>query len=189
MPLSDITNKVSKRGKDLSDFIRRVICGLSQHANWNNTDISKELCIPRTTVVTVVKKSLPGRAKVLTERDERHLSLSVRREAFKPLDIHQQNLASITGNVSLNTLRKAPRIKGRRRLRRGWMDDEATEDWSKVQLWSGRVLRSYSDIKRLSRPGRRSYSPCSFGLLDLLIAILRLDTILIFTILGLRIEL
>ncbi|KAI9267688.1 hypothetical protein EDC94DRAFT_646451 [Helicostylum pulchrum] len=80
------------------------------------TGINKELCIPRTTVVTVVKKFLnegltsakprPGCAKVLAERDERHLTLSVRREAFELLGIHQQTLASITGNFGLNTLRK-----------------------------------------------------------------------------------
>ncbi|GAA5796360.1 hypothetical protein HPULCUR_001731 [Helicostylum pulchrum] len=102
MPLSDLTNKVDKRGKDLLGFPRGVICGLSQHENWNSTDISKEFGIPRTTVVTVVKKSAneglisakprPGSAKVLTERDERRLSLSVRREAFEPLGIHQTRL-------------------------------------------------------------------------------------------------
>ncbi|GAA5817438.1 hypothetical protein MFLAVUS_010984 [Mucor flavus] len=56
MPLSDVTDKVSRRGPELSEFTRGVICGLSQHAKWTNTAISKEMGIPRSTIATIVQK-------------------------------------------------------------------------------------------------------------------------------------
>ncbi|KAG1439973.1 hypothetical protein G6F56_012094 [Rhizopus delemar] len=80
--------------------------------------VDKELDIPRTTVGAIVQKfknegkssvaPRTGRPKVFSARDERHLTLSVRRDCFEPLGIHQQNLASIVGNVSLTTVRKSP---------------------------------------------------------------------------------
>ncbi|GAA5798498.1 hypothetical protein HPULCUR_003902 [Helicostylum pulchrum] len=110
MPLSNITGKSSRKRPELSDFTRGVICGLSQHAKWTNTDISKELDIPRTTIGSIVQKYVKqgqtsvkprsGRPKVLNERDEHHSGILVQRESFEPLRTQQQNLASITGNCN-----------------------------------------------------------------------------------------
>ncbi|KAG1454165.1 hypothetical protein G6F56_007390 [Rhizopus delemar] len=146
MPLSDITKRVPKKRQELSILL-----------------VDKELDIPRTTVGAIVqnlknegKTSVAprtGRPKVLSARDERHLTLSVRRDCFELLGIHQQNLASIVGNVSLATVRKNLQIKGfyscvpakksflsirHRKLRREWVAsklDWSMEDWSKV-IWS-----------------------------------------------------
>lgn len=51
MPLSDITNKASRKQPELSDFTRGVIRGLSQPTKWTNTDISEELGIPYQKIV------------------------------------------------------------------------------------------------------------------------------------------
>ena len=148
MPLSDITNKTSRKGPELSDFTRGMICGLAQHAGWNNTEISRKLDIPRTTVGTIVKNFVTegstsvnprsGRPKKLQERDERHLSLLIRREPFEPLGIHLQNLAACTSPISLTTLRNAMKKNGfssckpakkpflslrHRKLRKEWVEN------------------------------------------------------------------
>ncbi|RCH87769.1 hypothetical protein CU098_010394, partial [Rhizopus stolonifer] len=81
MPLSDITNRVPKKRQELSILL-----------------VDKELDTPRTTLKNEGKASVApriGRSKVLSARDERHLTLSVRRDCFELLGIHQQNLASI----------------------------------------------------------------------------------------------
>lgn len=72
---SNKTNIVSRRGADVSEFTRGLICGLSLHANWTNTAISRELGIPRTTVKLFVSegktsaKSRLGLKKKLNERE------------------------------------------------------------------------------------------------------------------------
>ena len=163
MPLTDITNKVSRKSKELSDFDRGVICGLAEHAKWTGTQISKELGVPRTTVVTIIKKyrtegittvqPRPGRPAKLTARAEHHLTLLVRRDSFEPLSVHMQNLAKATDPISLTTLRNALRKNGfyscrpskkpflslrHKKTRREWVDDKMNwtlDDWKKV-IWS-----------------------------------------------------
>ena len=79
--------------------------------------------------------------------------VSARRNPFDPISIHQQNLTTATGNVSLATVRQAFQAKGffsfrpalkpflsyRNRLRRKiWVNDKinwTVNDWSKV-IWS-----------------------------------------------------
>ena len=140
-----------------------MICGLAMKANWKLAQISRELDIPASTVGDVVRKyrdhgiktvqPRSGRPRKLTERDLRHVAISARRNPFDPIGIHQQNLTTATGNVSLATVRQAFQAKGffsfrpalkpflsyRNRLRRKiWVNDKinwTVNDWSKV-IWS-----------------------------------------------------
>jgi hypothetical protein len=41
MPLSDITNKTSKKREELDDFTRGMICALAVMANWKQVDNCK----------------------------------------------------------------------------------------------------------------------------------------------------
>jgi hypothetical protein len=87
MPLSDITNKTSKKSSELDDFTRGMICGLVKHAKWSQADV-RELDISKQTISDVYRKfnkdgqtttkPRSGRPKKLKERDERHLVINVR---------------------------------------------------------------------------------------------------------------
>ena len=75
MPL---TNTPHKKTKELSEFKRGMICGLSVYGELNNAEISRRMDIPRTTVSDVVNaykrdgqttaKPRPGRPRKLSQK-------------------------------------------------------------------------------------------------------------------------
>jgi transposase len=163
MPLSDITNKTSKKSAELDDFTRGMICGLVKHAKWSQADVVLELDIPKQTVSDVYRKfnkngqtsTMPrsGRPKKLDERDERHLVINVRREPYDPLGIYLSQLQELKGSITLATIRKALRKKGfysfrpakkpflslrHRKARKEWAMDKldwTDADWSTI-IWT-----------------------------------------------------
>jgi hypothetical protein len=56
MPLSDITNKTSKKREELDDFTRGMICALAVMANWKQVDLCKKSNPSTFTVHNIVKK-------------------------------------------------------------------------------------------------------------------------------------
>ena len=194
MPLSDITNKPHKKTKELSEFERGRICGLSVFGELNNAEISRRMDIPRTTVSGIVNaykrdgqttvKQRPGRPKKLSERAENHLNILVRREPFEPLGIHKDNLAKITGPISITTVRKALRKSGfssfrplqqpflsvrHKKKRREWVSSKMNwtfKDWSKV-IWSdeSRFALRHNDggVRVIRKKGERYHSKFGKG--------------------------
>jgi transposase len=174
MPLSDITNKTSKKREELDDFTRGMICALAVMANWKQVDICKKFNLSTSTVHSIVKKykedglkapkSRSGRPQALSNRDGRSLALSVRRAPTEPMGIHSQNLGSTRGVVSLPTIRKKLRQKGfssfkvaqkpflglnHRRRRKNWVilrQNWTIEQWKKI-IWSdeSRFLLRHND--------------------------------------------
>jgi len=154
--------------RELTDFERGEISGLHKGGH-TPTDISRILRIPRTTVNSVIQNPQPnrqartGRPYILTERDERHILLEIRKNP----KISYQKLSEILNlYVSSRTIRRMLKKHGikkwmakkrpllteehaRKRLEfalkyRDWSYDE----WSTV-IWSDECsIQRGSGVKR-----------------------------------------
>jgi transposase len=157
-PLAEIDANSNKR-KELTPFLRRQIIG-KYSCGVNPTQISKQLQIPRSTIVSTIErnpqqvdgKSIPrsGRPKSYTKRDERHIITIIKRNPFVTYQsIREQTGLLLSSATFLRILKNSGyghwRAKQRPKLteehakkRLEWAQkhsDWTYTEWSKI-IWS-----------------------------------------------------